>query len=261
MKRCLIAFLFIGNCCFAQKWQAEIMGGASGYNGDLTQHKVGFKSMRPGVSVNLKCEIHGIFVVRAGLAYLNVGANDKDNKDFYLNSRNLNFKSSIIEGSLGMELNIFESDVFKAYPYIFAAIGFYHFNPYTRDNEGKKYFLHDLSTEGQGLQAYPSKKPYKLTQFCIPFGGGWKWDVNKQVSIAFEVGYRWLFTDYLDDVSGFYVDAETLIAEKGTKAAELAYRQPTGSGIEGDIRGNPKVKDWYYFNGLKLIVHLGGKDR
>ena len=102
-----------------------------------------------------------------------------------------------------MELNIFESDVFNAYPYIFAAIGFYHFNPYTRDADNKKYYLHDLSTEGQGLAAYPSKKPYKLTQFCIPFGGGWKWDLNSKYSIAVEIGYRFMFTDYLDDVSGF----------------------------------------------------------
>jgi hypothetical protein len=44
------------------------------------------------------------------------------------------------------------------------------------------------------------------------------------------------------------------------KAAELAYRQTNAPfPSEGDIRGNPKVKDWYWISALKLLIRLGKK--
>ncbi len=260
MKHCLVALLFIANSCMGQnKWEAEIMAGISGYSGDLTQPFVSVHTMRPGFNVALKYEIADMAVIRAGISYLKVIGNDKFNRNSDLVARNLNFQSNILEGSLCLEFNLFESDLFFGYPYIFAGVGVYHFNPYTFDKNNEKTYLHPLSTEGQGLSEYPNKKPYSLTGFCLPFGGGWKWELNSVYDLIFEVGYRYLFTDYLDDVSSTYVDAETLLVKKGPKAEELAYRQAVGNGIEGDIRGNPKVKDWYYFNGIKLLIHLNGK--
>ena len=38
------------------------------------------------------------------------------------------------------------------------------------------------------------------------------------------VGFRKTFTDYLDDVSTFYVDQTILQNAKGPKAVEMAYR-------------------------------------
>ena len=129
-----------------------------------------------------------------------------------------------------------------------------------RDN---KTFLHPLSTEGQGLAAYPGRKPYSLTQLCLPFGAGWKWTFSKRYDIIYELGYRLLFTDYLDDVSTTYVDPQLLLAARGPKAVEVAYRAQHSAGSypyqegPGDQRGNPNVKDWYFFSGLKLLIRLG----
>ena len=60
----------------------------------------------------------------------------------------------------------------------------------------------------RGFRNIPDQKPYNLTQFAIPFGGGIKFRVSENVVLAYEVGFRKTFTDYLDDVSTFYVDQD-----------------------------------------------------
>ena len=263
MKLCLVLFLFVTGSCFGQTWEAEILAGFSGYKGDLIKAHFAVKSMRPAIGFNLKYNIDNSILLRAGISWMKVTGDDKNNKQVDLRARNLNFKSDIVEASLCVEYNLLEPDIFDAYPYIFGGIGVYHFNPYTYDDSNKKTYLHALSTEGQGLAAYPGRKPYSLTQFCLPFGAGWKWNFSKRYDIIYEIGYRLLFTDYLDDVSKTYVDPQLLLAARGPKAVEVAYRAQHSAGSypfqegPGDQRGNPNVKDWYFFNGFKLLIHLG----
>jgi hypothetical protein len=258
MKRCLVLLLLISSSCFAQRWEAEIMAGASGYNGDLTENIFSPKSMGPSAGFNLKYNFNDIFIMRGGITWGYVSANDRNNKQEDLRCRNLNFRTDIVEGNLCLEINLFEPDFFNAYPYIFAGVGVFHFNPYTYDKNGKKTFLQPLGTEGQGLPAYPDRKPYSLTQFCLPFGGGMKINLNKKCDLIYELAGRALFTDYLDDVSTTYINTQTLMSSSRPKAAELAYRQTAAPyPSEGDIRGNPKIKDWYFVTGLKLLIRLG----
>ena len=82
-------------------------------------------------------------------------------------------------------------------------------------------------------------------------------NVNKSWDLVYEIGYRALFTDYLDDVSGTYVNPQKLLAAKGPKAVELAYRaKPPFPQGEGDQRGNTGVKDWYFIHGIKLLYRF-----
>ena len=111
----------------------------------------------------------------------------------------LNFASGITEVNLGLEYYITPLGDHSLTPYVFAGIAVYHFNPYTRDTSGTKYFLKPLSTEGEGFAA--GKNNYNLTQFAIPFGAGVKLSLSENINVGFEVGLRKLFTDYLDDVS------------------------------------------------------------
>jgi hypothetical protein len=261
MKFCSVFFIFIANSCLAQQWQAEVMAGVSGYNGDLTRTAISFKTMGPALDINLKYILPNNYVViRAGMSYGRVSGNDKDNKGSVLYNRNLNFKTHILEGSLGAELNLLDPAEFDAFPYIFAAVGVFHFDPYTFDKDNNKVFLRSLGTEGQGLAAYPDRKMYSLTQFCIPLGGGWKWKINEKYEVSYEIGARYLLTDYLDDVSTTYVDPQALQAERGRIATELAYRQNNSTiSIAGKQRGNPKKKDWYYMTGFKILINLGKK--
>lgn len=85
-----------------------------------------------------------------------------------------------------------------------------------------------------------------------------KINLSERCELIYEMAGRLLFTDYLDDVSKTYVNTQMLLAASRPKAAELAYRQMQAPfPNEGDIRGNPKVKDWYFINGFKLLFRLG----
>lgn len=241
----------------AQDWMGEISVGAAAYNGDLTQKAFYFKQLRPAVGLNLKYNTNSFFNLRAGLAYARLTASDKDNKDPGLKSRNLNFTTDIIEFHAGGELNLLDPELFYGFPYLFAGVGIFYFNPYTYDNNHQKRFLRPLSTEGQGLPEYPGRKKYSQVQLCIPMGGGWKFKLKKNMEVCYEFGYRLLFTDYLDDVSKTYPSMEILAQQRGDVAAQLSYRK---QGIpfteEGEARGNSRVKDLYFFSSVKLAINL-----
>jgi hypothetical protein len=255
MKCCMTVLLFVTTLCYGQKWEAEINAGLTGYKGDLTENPFAVKTMRPGLGFNLKYNFDNTILLRGGILWGNLTGDDKYNKRADLRGRNLSFTTQFLEFSLVAEYNLLEPDIFFAYPYIFGGIGLFKFNSYAYDNTHKKTYLHALNTEGQGLAQYPDRKPYSTTQFCIPFGIGWKWRFQKQLEFVYEMGYRMIFTDYLDDVSKPYVDPQVLLAERGPKSVEMAFRAQYPVG-KGDIRGNSDVNDWYYFHTVKLVIYL-----
>jgi hypothetical protein len=200
--------------------------------------------------------------LRGGIGAGSIRADDKKNRD-YLKPRNLNFKSHIAEVNLGIEYDVFNTENIPVTPYFFSGIGIFNFNPFTFDQQGQKVYLKPLSTEGQGLKAYPSRKPYQLTQACIPLVAGIKYAPCINMQTSYEFGFRKLFTDYLDDVSESYVSEEVLLDNRGPKAVELSYRGDELAGgnqaypRSSAQRGNKKEMDWYYFTGLKVSLRLG----
>jgi hypothetical protein len=208
-------------------------------------------------------------MIRSGLTFGKVEGGDQfSGSTFLKQNRNLSFKSDITELSLVGELTAFNLHNIRWSPYVFGGIAFFHFNPYAFDSLGTEVFLQPLSTEGQGLAEYPGRKPYKLNQWAIPFGGGIKYNLSDNIRIGLEMGFRRLFTDYLDDVSTDYIDADLLLAARGPQALQMAYRGgevPGESAAYPDFgypakdaqRGSPKSKDWYYFTGLHLTFRLG----
>lgn len=258
MKFLTIVFIFFCNCCFGQQWQAEIGGGISGYNGDLSKSAINFKTIGPSITAAVKYMMPNNFVVlRAGISYGKIRANDADGKSS-APPRNLNFQSNILEGSVIAEINLADPTIYDGLPYLFAGLGVFHFNPYTYDDNNKKVFLQPLGTEGQGLPEYPNRVMYKRTKICVPFGLGWKYKLSDRIDLAYELGFRYTNTDYLDDVSSTYANPQVLLANRGALAAELAYRQKNTTGAPtGRIRGNPDAKDWYYMTGFKVCYKFG----
>ncbi len=258
MKFYLFAFLFfINTTCKAQEWVAELMLGTAAYNGDLTQNEISVKRLGPAAGFNLKYNTGDFINFRVGISWAKFGADDKNNKDAGLKSRNLNFKTNVFEFNFCAEVTVLDPAVYYAYPYIFGGVGIIRMNPYTYDNEGTKTFLQPLGTEGQGLTGYPDRKKYSLYQPCFPAGGGFKAKIQDKWEIGFEFGYRILLTDYLDDVSKTYVNLKALQEGNGSKARELSYRRDVPFMEEGERRGNSKVKDSYFFAGIKLATKLG----
>ena len=158
------------------------------------------------------------------------GSKPKGNDKFRWN-RNLSFRNDMLEFKLDAIFDLFENrGTFKKRPdytpYAFIGFAMFYHNPKAKF-DGKWVALKLLSTEGQGLPAINGRKPpkpYSLIQPAIPFGVGFRYKLDRQLDIAFEIGWRATFTDYIDDVGGFYYDRQTLIDKKGIKAAQLADR-------------------------------------
>ncbi len=247
----------------AQRIHVGLFGGASAYNGDLTSKIFPKKVTNGVVGFTLNYEATDNLFVRAGVAYTIVGGADVYNDKVGIKNRNLSFETKILEFSAMGEYNLLNLYDNRYTPYAFAGLAVYTFNPYDYNLAGQKTFLKPLSTEGQGLSGYPDIKPYNLTQLAIPIGGGVKFALNDDLRIGVEVGLRYLFTDYLDDVSNNYIDQADLLAAKGQLAVDMSYRgdEITGGNLiypaKGAQRGSPKAKDYYYFAGLHLTYRLG----
>jgi opacity protein-like surface antigen len=267
MKKFLLLGIFIPAFTFVQaQFHINLLGGFSNYFGDLQSHAYTTQQSHLAVGAGLQYDLTGHFSLLTNLNYGKVGAADSYNPQADLKARNLSFQSTIFEWNVLAEYNLFDLNDHKFTPYIFAGLAVYHFNPYAYDSLGRKVDLKPLSTEGEGLAQYPDRKPYALTQFAIPFGGGVKFRVSDHVVVAYEIGLRKLFTDYLDDVSTGYVDQTILLNAKGPEAVEMAYRgnEVKGSGssaypVAGTIRGNPGHKDWYYISGIRVSIDLDTK--
>ena len=261
MKK-LTLILLIGLITFtgnSQRIDLDLFGGISNYQGDLQPVFLTMQSAKPAGFAVLKYGVTNNFFVRFGFAIGSLEGTDAVNRTD-LKTRNLSFNSGLKELHLGLEYRLINPENFKFTPYVFAGIGAFHFDP-TAIYKGQKYRLQPLGTEGQGLDKYPTKKMYKLTQMCIPYGLGFKWQINCNLNAGFEFGHRKLFTDYLDDVSGTYADEEILRTARGQTAVNLAYRRIEVSPTrpypsEGVGRGNPKQSDWYYFTGITIGLRI-----
>ena len=266
MKKIILPILLVVSTqVFSQSFRLHIGGGFANYLGDLQQKKYSFDQVKGAYSFGGAYDITDQIVLRADFSKGSVGGDDKKGNT-KLQKRNLNFQSAITEVALLVEYNWLNDYTGKFIPYAFTGLGAYKFNPYTFDNVGRKVFLHDLSTEGQGLTKYPNSKPYKLTQLNIPFGGGFKYNISSTIFIAGEIGIRKLFTDYLDDVSSSFADRSELLKAKGRVAVDLAFRgdelPPYTSAYPkgGSQRGNADGKDWYYFGQFRVSFKLSWRD-
>ena len=188
--------------------------------------------------------------------------------------RNLSFRSSISEIMLVAEfhpLYIFGNFNDDHYPpdispYLLLGIGYFHFNPQAKLN-GNYVDLQPLSTEGEGFSEYPNVKPYKLNQINFPVGLGARYDLSPILNMRAEIVYRFLKTDYLDDVSGRYIDptvfANHLSGVQLNEALLLSNRAKPGAETAhpNGIRGNPKNNDAYITFNIKIGLTLGRERR
>jgi Domain of unknown function (DUF6089) len=151
--------------------------------------------------------------------------------------RNVHFRNDVKELAVtGIYNFIPESRSFrnreKIIPYVFAGIAIFHHNPEAKiptdyagseASPGEWVSLQPLSTEGQGLNGYPDQ-PYNLINVSIPFGVGVRYKLNRAWDLGFEVGVRYTFSDYLDDVGGYYADPTDLL-QISTLSAAMGHRE------------------------------------
>ncbi|RYF85512.1 MAG: hypothetical protein EON98_06370, partial [Chitinophagaceae bacterium] len=243
----LLTFLFpiLG---FSQNFHFSPRIGMMGYQGDLKAHPITLSQTKPMLSLGARYDLTEHIMARSYFTYGALTATDKKGTPA-MRQRNLDFSTKLLDFELGAQYNILNLNYKWWTPYVFAGVGFFHFNPYTKDADGAKYFLRTLNTEGQGV--VPGVQQYSSTQFNIPLGFGVDYLLGEDHRIGLEFSYRRTFTDYLDDVSDRYASEADVARAGGAKGVELAYRGDEISSkpypVAGDIRGNAKSKDGYYY--------------
>lgn len=217
--------------------------------------------------------------------------------------RNLSFRNRLHELSVLAYFDLFENDAtyisrVKWTPYAFVGVAGFTNNPQAQapasglNGEalgvaaGEWIDLRPLGTEGQFSTLDPTDAnigidAYSKLQIGIPFGVGARFRINEVMDLWADWGFRYTFTDYLDDVSQNYVDlgvfgTNNLARAMSYRSNELptselpplqsyvARNGQTYSTIPGygrehpdNVRGSKADRDIYMVTTVRLTYILG----
>lgn len=243
----------------AQVSELGITGGTTFYIGDLNPDRHYPKHTHLAGGLMYRYNFNPHYALRLQGLYGKLEAYDRDANDPLMQLRNLGFRTILFEGSALLEINFFKyrgmgKDSRNWTPFVFGGLAYFHFNPQNLLDD-TWYDLQPLGTEGQTIGGGGG---YSLNQICIPFGAGLKFAITKKVDVQVEWGLRRTYTDYIDDVSGAYVDNTTLMEQAGALSALLADPSPLRTtGINtGRARGDGQTRDWYQYTGLTISLLL-----
>ncbi len=275
MKYIVIVLFCLPTFLMGQHFEAGLLVGGSNYLGELSANssQVFLKETNITAGAFAKYNINHLAALRLGFNYTTVSGADRNSGNTSIIDRNLNFQSDIYEFSLIGEFNILGYQPYNYTatfsPYLFGGIAFFQFNPQGELN-GQLFDLQPLGTEGQNLAAFPERTPYKLNQFAIPFGVGFKYTLTETLNLGIEVGARKLFTDYLDDVSLTYPGNDAFAAEGASlETIQLSNQGANnlGTNVAGLARGDNNTNDWYFILGITISYNFldnglaGGRKR
>lgn len=255
----------------SQEYEFRFYMGANYYQGDLAPRnsRFSFSPGRLGLGAMIGTKLNSVFRMNLKFMMGQIGGDDSDSDVISRKKRNLSFDAPLYEIGINTEVsfNAFLKglDKYGINIYYTTGINVFKFIPKAtlRTSSGKFELvdLQPLGTEGQGLSGYP--KRYALTQINIPFGMGFKFQLFDNLELGFELAPRLTFTDYLDDVSGDYVNYNEFIEADRPLAARLSNRtgEYLGTGpviVEtGTQRGNPDDNDWYFFGAAYISYNFG----
>lgn len=260
----------IGITVSAQNIEFGGMVGASNYSGDVSEQKMRMDQTNLAFGFLGRYNINQRWSFKGFVGYGKVSGADSLAAKAETRIRNTNFSSVIYEFSAQFEYNLVRNNLSNRgskplIPYLYAGVGMFNFNPKTIFN-GEEYELQPLGTEGQGTTLYNDRKKYDLTTICFPMGIGLKKRITQNICVGIEIGARFTFTNYIDDVGGTYVNDKVVESSYGIVAGELSNRTPIGAdgnhlAKEGDIRYTraPLVKnDMYFIGGFSVSYILRG---
>jgi hypothetical protein len=286
---------------------------ALNYYGDLSplpqRLSTDISFTRPGIGLSFGHRFGPRYTLQGSFLYGTLRGSDSQSADpnksesVYRYVRNLSFRNRIKELTVVAVFDLFENQSTyisraKWTPYAFAGLTAFHHNPQALApatdlngqplaEAGQWVDLQPLGTEGQYADLETDDvnngiKPYKRIQLAIPFGIGARVRLNEVMDLSLEFAFRYLFTDYVDDVSKNYVDLNKLDSEL---AKALSYRSNeiissnenvirvtdkrdnsyggytvvNGFGWEfpDNVRGNKNDKDIYTVTTIRLSYIVG----
>jgi len=220
MKKLFVLFAIIAlhASVYAQKnnYKLDIGGriGVANYLGDIGGGDVArpfvlnmeLKDTRWSMGAFARYRFHTLFAYQGAFSYVRIQGADSESDNYARTGRNLSFRNDIL--ALDNKLEFYPpqltlSDVGKRgkyrtdfKTYLFVGIsGMYH-NP-KAFYQGQYVALRPLMTEGVA---------YSKFAIAVPFGSGFYFTYRKQHRFGFELSAHMSFSDYLDDVSGVYID-------------------------------------------------------
>ncbi len=244
----LCFMLFAPAFLFAQTWEAGASAGGAAYMGDLNQNNpVKVSGLSAGIFVQRN--LNPYLSLKLNYQYGKIAGADSTSSTQQFRDRNLSFATSLNELSLIGEFNFMKytpgADFDHFTPYIFLGVGAVAYNPQAT-YKNADYDLRGLKTEGQA-------NPYPYNALVIPYGAGIKYNFSSSWNILFNAGYRYVRSDYLDDVSRAYPNKSKFT---NPLAAALSDRsgEKTGTyiGVTGTQRGDYRGHDTYLFIGFSL---------
>ena len=169
-------------------------GGLSYYIGDINPSKHFLQSeLAYGASLRYYQSLRWAF----RLQYSRFNLTSSDEVVGSRPERNLSFQSKVDDISFIAEFNFFDywtgSNRDFITPYIFAGVSFLTFN--STDFQGN--VLSSQQNEGVSYNTY---------SWSIPFGLGVKYSLTKRLGATLEWRMHKTFTDYIDDIEGYYLD-------------------------------------------------------
>ncbi|MBL0741793.1 DUF6089 family protein [Chryseolinea lacunae] len=282
---------------------------ALNYYGDLAPRPSSFSTdisfTRPALGITFSHRFGPRYTLTAGFMYGTLKGSDAKSADegdsengVFRYRRNLSFRNRIKELSVVASFDLFPNSAtyisrVKWTPYAFLGAAVFLHNPQAQapatdpqgnplPEAGKWVNLQPLGTEGQYAQLQEGDvnngiKPYKLVQIAIPFGLGARFRLNEVMDLSGELGFRYTFTDYLDDVSQNYVDLgvfgnNQLAKAMSDRASEISTPNTTyvgrdggtynvvagyGSEFRDNVRGNKNNRDIYMVTTIRLSYILG----
>lgn len=222
--------------------------GFCSYYGDLCATDECYNQINFSTGIVSTIRANDYFFFNLNGNYYRIEGSDAKSSNEHRIPRNLSFRADNFECSFVgnfefMNFNSFRFITRKEFPlslYTSLGIGFTTNNP-KAFYKGKWYNLRQLETE---------RITYSPVALTIPFGIGIAYRQTENLNFSLNLGYRYSFTDYLDDVSTTYKNPSEFT---NPLALELQYRgDEVPYGRKGVIRGNPNSKDGYVIVGFRV---------
>ena len=232
--------------------------GTASYFGDLIDD--GKFNFRPSASAGVRYAFYDRFSLGGDLTYFRLAGDDANSA--VKERRNLSFKSNNVELNATIRVSLFRPKA-RFYlrepvnPYLYAGVGLLWYQPKT-EYQGQTYNLRPLETEG---------KHYSPFTASFPLGAGVKFKMNAFFDITIDGGYRFVLSDYLDDVSSEYPDPDSFTdpiaralsdrsGEVGTDPPLAQRGRPPFEDFKPWPRGWKEQKDGYFILNIKVEYYL-----
>ena len=231
-----------------------------GLGGNMMMGDVGqvlSPSSELALQAGYRLQFHEHYAIKLSYGQGTMYANDANSSIDVREVRNMSVRTPYQHANGRLEVSFLPLTIpgwrFQHSPYLGLGLGIINFEPQGY-YQGEWVNLRPLGTEGQGT-SLSTDGLYANRAWTQPFTLGWRGQWDGWFVIYGEASWVRTSSDYLDDVSGDYIDAAQLEAINGEAAGYFADRSLNGA-TPGLPRGNDSNTDhWFDAHiGIGLLI-------